>query len=145
MDAAACIGCGACVAACKNASAMLFVSAKVSHLGLLLKDSRSAKEGRSIWFSRWMPRASAIVPITESGSCMSEGIGVKFIAKLNRDYLAGSLKARNKKCKNEVAVEFKLRYSTHRSGYPWNSGTSRPSEPAQSIGNQALCAGALLG
>ncbi len=35
MDAAACIGCGACVAACKNASAMLFVSAKVSHLGLL--------------------------------------------------------------------------------------------------------------
>ena len=35
MDAAACIGCGACVAACKNASAMLFVAAKVSHLGLL--------------------------------------------------------------------------------------------------------------
>ena len=35
MDAAQCIGCGACVAACKNASAMLFVAAKVSHLGLL--------------------------------------------------------------------------------------------------------------
>jgi ferredoxin len=44
MDAAACIGCGACVAACKNASAMLFVSAKVSHLGLLPLGRIEAKE-----------------------------------------------------------------------------------------------------
>jgi succinate dehydrogenase / fumarate reductase iron-sulfur subunit len=44
MDAAACIGCGACVAACKNASAMLFVSAKVSHLGLLPQGRIEAKE-----------------------------------------------------------------------------------------------------
>jgi succinate dehydrogenase / fumarate reductase iron-sulfur subunit len=44
MDAAACIGCGACVAACKNASAMLFVSAKVSHLGLLPQGKIEAKE-----------------------------------------------------------------------------------------------------
>ena len=44
MDAAACIGCGACVAACKNASAMLFVSAKVSHLGLLPQGKTEAKE-----------------------------------------------------------------------------------------------------
>lgn len=44
MDAAACIGCGACVAACKNASAMLFVSAKVSHLGLLPQGAIETKE-----------------------------------------------------------------------------------------------------
>jgi succinate dehydrogenase / fumarate reductase iron-sulfur subunit len=44
MDAAACIGCGACVAACKNASAMLFVSAKISHLGLLPQGKIEAKE-----------------------------------------------------------------------------------------------------
>jgi succinate dehydrogenase / fumarate reductase iron-sulfur subunit len=44
MDAAACIGCGACVAACKNASAMLFVSAKVSHLALLPQGRPEAKE-----------------------------------------------------------------------------------------------------
>jgi succinate dehydrogenase / fumarate reductase iron-sulfur subunit len=44
MDAAACIGCGACVAACKNASAMLFVSAKVSHLGLLPQGRIEAKD-----------------------------------------------------------------------------------------------------
>jgi len=44
MDAAACIGCGACVAACKNASAMLFVSAKVSHLALLPQGKIEAKE-----------------------------------------------------------------------------------------------------
>ena len=44
MDAAACIGCGACVAACKNASAMLFVSAKVSHLALLPQGRIEAKE-----------------------------------------------------------------------------------------------------
>jgi succinate dehydrogenase / fumarate reductase, iron-sulfur subunit len=44
MDAAACIGCGACVAACKNASAMLFVSAKVSHLALLPQGKPEAKE-----------------------------------------------------------------------------------------------------
>ena len=42
MDAAECIGCGACVAACPNASAMLYTAAKVSHLGLLLRGSRSA-------------------------------------------------------------------------------------------------------
>jgi succinate dehydrogenase / fumarate reductase iron-sulfur subunit len=44
MDAAACIGCGACVAACKNASAMLFVAAKVSHLALLPQGKVEAKE-----------------------------------------------------------------------------------------------------
>ena len=63
MDAAACIGCGACVAACKNASAMLFVSAKVSHLSLLPqgkaeKDRRVAEHGRS----RWTRKVLAIAP-----------------------------------------------------------------------------------
>jgi succinate dehydrogenase / fumarate reductase iron-sulfur subunit len=47
MDAAACIGCGACVAACKNSSAMLFTSAKVSQLALL-------QQGRKQWFLKWM-------------------------------------------------------------------------------------------
>ena len=56
MDAAQCIGCGACVAACKNASAMLFVSAKVGHLGLLPQgkveeDRRVLAPRKSVWIS----------------------------------------------------------------------------------------------
>ena len=47
MDAAACIGCGACVAACKNASAMLFVSAKVGHLGNLPQGRAGTLEARA--------------------------------------------------------------------------------------------------
>jgi succinate dehydrogenase / fumarate reductase iron-sulfur subunit len=59
MDAAACIGCGACVAACKNASAMLFVAAKSSHLNLLPQGRSKKTAAWSTWSRRWTTRASA--------------------------------------------------------------------------------------
>ena len=66
MDAAACIGCGACVAACKNASAMLFVGAKVSHLTLLAPgEGRSRWNGLTKWWPKWMNWALETAPIQE--------------------------------------------------------------------------------
>jgi succinate dehydrogenase / fumarate reductase iron-sulfur subunit len=59
MDSAACIGCGACVAACKNASAHLFMGAKITHLRLLPQGQRSATAASCRWSSRPTPRASA--------------------------------------------------------------------------------------
>jgi succinate dehydrogenase / fumarate reductase iron-sulfur subunit len=61
MDAAACIACGACVAACKNASAMLFVSAKIAHLAICHRDNPSAGDGCWRWSNPWMLRGLAIV------------------------------------------------------------------------------------
>jgi succinate dehydrogenase / fumarate reductase iron-sulfur subunit len=93
MDAAQCIGCGACVAACKNASAMLFVAAKISHLGLL-------PQGQP---ERWR-RARAMIEqmdregfgaCTVTGSCEAvcpKGISLEFIARMNRDYAVALLK-----------------------------------------------------
>ncbi len=88
MDAAACIGCGACVAACKNSSAMLFVSAKVSHLAKLPQGKIEAKK-----------RAKSMVAkmdelgfggCTNTGACEVEcpkSISITNIARLNREYL----------------------------------------------------------
>jgi succinate dehydrogenase/fumarate reductase-like Fe-S protein len=64
MDAAACIGCGACAAACPNGSAMLFVSAKLTHLGLLPKASRKPTDAFSAWSAKWTRRASATAQTT---------------------------------------------------------------------------------
>lgn len=92
MDAAACIGCGACVASCPNASAMLFVSAKVSHLGLLPQGQPER-----------MSRALNMVSRMEAegfGSCSNVGeceavcpkdISIDFIARLNRDYIKAAV------------------------------------------------------
>jgi succinate dehydrogenase / fumarate reductase iron-sulfur subunit len=92
MDAAQCIGCGACVAQCKNASAALFTSAKISHLGLL-------PQGQPERYSR-------VVGMVERhdaegfGSCSNEGeceavcpkeISISNIARMNRDYLKATL------------------------------------------------------
>ena len=91
MDAAACIGCGACVAACKNASAMLFVSAKVSHLNLL-PQGQPEKERRASKMV-WQMDEEGFGACTVTGSCEAvcpKEISLDFIAKLNRDY-AGSL------------------------------------------------------
>src|SRR5574338_1656024 len=88
MDAAACIGCGACVAACKNASAMLFVSAKVSHLALL-PQGKPERTRRVKTMLEAMDREGF-------GSCGNQNeceavcpkrISVRFIAILNREYL----------------------------------------------------------
>jgi succinate dehydrogenase / fumarate reductase, iron-sulfur subunit len=89
MDAAACIGCGACVATCKNSSAMLFVAAKVSQLARLPQGKVEAKR-----------RAKAMVAkmdelgfgnCTNTGACEMEcpkAISIAHIARLNREYLA---------------------------------------------------------
>jgi succinate dehydrogenase / fumarate reductase iron-sulfur subunit len=87
MDAAACIGCGACVAACKNASAMLFVSAKVSHLGLL-PQGKVERERRVARMVQAMDDAG-FGACTVTGSCEAvcpKGISLAFIARMNREY-----------------------------------------------------------
>ena len=66
FDAAACIGCGACVAACKNASAMLFVGAKISSTSTCRRVRSSATAAPGISSRRWTPRASATAPTRTS-------------------------------------------------------------------------------
>jgi len=93
MDAAACIGCGACVAACKNASAMLFVSAKVSHLNLL-PQGQPEKEKRVLAMVQQMD-VEGFGACTVTGSCEAvcpKGISLNFIAKMNRDYFGALLR-----------------------------------------------------
>ena len=93
MDAAACIGCGACVAACKNASAMLFVAAKVSHLNLL-PQGKPEKDQRALAMVSQMD-AEGFGACTVTGSCEAvcpKGISLNFIAKMNRDYLGAMLR-----------------------------------------------------
>jgi len=87
MDAAACIGCGACVAACPNASAMLFVAAKVSHLGLL-PQGQPERDTRVVTMVAQMD-AEGFGACTNHGECMAacpKEISIDFIAQLNRDY-----------------------------------------------------------
>jgi len=93
MDAAACIGCGACVAACPNASAMLFVAAKVSHLALL-PQGKAEKAQRVLKMVEAMDR-EGFGNCTNHYECMAAcptSIHVKFIAKMNREYLAAARK-----------------------------------------------------
>ncbi len=93
MDAAACIGCGACVAACKNASAMLFVAAKVSHLGLL-PQGQAERYDRVVKMVETMDN-EGFGNCTVTGACEAvcpKEISLEFIGRLNRDYLVGSLK-----------------------------------------------------
>jgi succinate dehydrogenase / fumarate reductase iron-sulfur subunit len=87
MDAAACIGCGACVAACKNASAMLFVAAKVSHLALL-PQGKQERDLRALNMVRTMD-AEGFGNCSVTGSCEAvcpKEISLDFIARLNREY-----------------------------------------------------------
>jgi succinate dehydrogenase / fumarate reductase iron-sulfur subunit len=88
LDAAECIGCGACVAACPNASAMLFVGAKISHLALLPQGGPE-RHSRAMNLVRQMDKAGF-------GNCRNEracekacpkGISIRNIARLNREYL----------------------------------------------------------
>ena len=95
MDAAACIGCGACVAACKNASAMLFVSAKVSHLAHLPQGKPEA-ERRVTRMVKTMDEAgfgNCSNTYQCEAACPKE-ISVSHIAKLNREYGKAILAAR---------------------------------------------------
>lgn len=91
MDAASCIGCGACVAACKNASAMLFVSAKVSHLALLPQGKVESKERAASMVAKM--DALGFGNCTNTGACEAEcpkGIKLTNIARLNREYYKAS-------------------------------------------------------
>ena len=93
FDAAACIGCGACVASCKNASAMLFVSAKVGQLALL-PQGQPERETRAIAMVEQMQK-EGFGNCTNQFECEAvcpKEISVGFIAKLNREYLCASLK-----------------------------------------------------
>jgi len=93
MDAAACIGCGACVAACKNASAMLFVAAKVSHLAML-PQGKVERERRVLEMVRQMD-AEGFGSCTVTGSCEAvcpKEISLGFIAQMNREYFKALLK-----------------------------------------------------
>ncbi len=93
MDAAQCIGCGACVASCKNASAMLFVAAKVSHLGLL-PQGKLEKDRRVLNMVKQMD-AEGFGNCTVTGSCEAvcpKEISLSFIARMNRDYAVALLK-----------------------------------------------------
>jgi succinate dehydrogenase / fumarate reductase iron-sulfur subunit len=93
MDAAACIGCGACVAACKNASAMLFVSAKVSQLATL-PQGKSERVRRALSMVGQMD-AEGFGSCTVTGSCEAvcpKEISLDFIAQLNREYGKAILK-----------------------------------------------------
>ena len=93
MDAAACIGCGACVAACKNASAMLFVSAKVSQLATL-PQGKPERVRRALNMVQQMD-AEGFGNCTVTGSCEAvcpKEIRLDFIAQLNREYGKAILK-----------------------------------------------------
>lgn len=88
MDAAACIGCGACVAACKNASAMLFVAAKVSHMALL-PQGQAERPDRVRKMVQQMD-AEGFGACTNQYECEAacpKEISVDFIAKMNREYM----------------------------------------------------------
>ena len=94
MDAASCIGCAACVAACPNASAMLFVSAKVSQFALL-PQGEVGKDQRVLNMVNKMDELG-FGNCTNAAECEAscpKGIDISNIARMNREYLSASIKA----------------------------------------------------
>ena len=92
MDAAACIGCGACVAACPNASAMLFVGAKIAHLALL-PQGQAERQRRALAMVQAMD-SEGFGNCSNHFECMAacpKGISVENIARMNREYVLASL------------------------------------------------------
>ena len=93
MDAAACIGCGACVASCKNSSAMLFVGAKVSQYALLPQGQVEAADRVKNMVAQM--DLEGFGNCTNTGACEVEcpkGISLENIARMNREYLSATLK-----------------------------------------------------
>ena len=98
MDAAACIGCGACVAACPNASAMLFVGAKVSQLALLPQGQPERRDRVQKMVAQM--DAEGFGTCTNHGECEAacpKGIRMEFIARMNADYVRSSFWAGRRK------------------------------------------------
>lgn len=96
MDAAACIGCGACVAACPNASAALFTGAKIAHLGIL-PQGKPERDRRAIRMVTQM-NAEGFGGCTNIGECTGvcpKEIPLEVIAAMNRDYFRGSWRERD--------------------------------------------------
>ena len=93
MDAAACIGCGACVAACKNSSAMLFTAAKISHLNYL-PQGQAEKHQRVLNMVRQMDKEGfgGCTNQYECSAVCPKEIDAAFIAKMNREYALASLR-----------------------------------------------------
>jgi succinate dehydrogenase / fumarate reductase iron-sulfur subunit len=92
MDAATCIGCGACVATCKNSSAMLFVGAKISQYALLPQGQVEAKDRAQNMVAQM--DAEGFGNCTNTGACEVEcpkGISLSNIARMNREFLNGSI------------------------------------------------------
>jgi succinate dehydrogenase iron-sulfur subunit len=95
FDAAACIGCGACVAACPNGSAMLFTAAKVTHLGLLPQGQPERDDRvRGMVAAMDAERFGSCTNIGECEAVCPKGIVLEFIARMNRDLLAATFRRR---------------------------------------------------
>jgi succinate dehydrogenase / fumarate reductase iron-sulfur subunit len=93
MDAASCIGCGACVATCKNGSAMLFVSAKVSQLALLPQGRVEAAHRAKMMVAKMDELGFG--NCTNTGACEAEcpkNVSISHIARLNREFLSAKFK-----------------------------------------------------
>ncbi len=93
FDAATCIGCGACVAACKNASASLFVSAKISHLSLLPQGQ--VERGRRVVAMIEQMEKEGFGACSNEGECEAvcpKGISLSNIARMNREYISAGLR-----------------------------------------------------
>lgn len=96
FDAATCIGCGACVAACKNASAMLFVSAKISQLAMLPQGQVERKERAEKMIAQM--DAEGFGACTNTGACSAEcpkEISLSHIARMNREYFSAVVSSEN--------------------------------------------------
>lgn len=97
FEAAACIGCGACVAACKNASASLFVAAKITHLALL-PQGQAERQARALSMVAQMD-AEGFGACTNTGACSAtcpKEISLETIAQMNRDYMFATMVERPK-------------------------------------------------
>ena len=104
MDAAACIGCGACVAACPNGSAMLFTAAKVAHLALLPQGD-AERSTRVLNMVRQMDD-EMFGSCTNYGECQEacpKGISINFIGMLNKEFLSASV--RNKLSREKIVAQ----------------------------------------
>lgn len=104
MDAAACIGCGACVAACPNAAAALFTGAKIAHLGLL-PQGQPERQRRALAMVTQV-NEEMFGNCTNIGECEAvcpKSIRIEVIALMNRDYLKASWSNRPEPLKNEAA------------------------------------------
>jgi Succinate dehydrogenase/fumarate reductase, Fe-S protein subunit len=96
MDAAACIGCGACVAQCPNGAAQLFTSAKISHLGLLPQGGPERYERVERMVGTMEKYFGSCTNFRECEAVCPKGISVDFIARMNRDFIVSKFKAKKK-------------------------------------------------